>query len=420
VNEPVAIREEDRATPPCPHFGPCGGCQLQQLTYPAQLALKAARMQTLLARAELALPRLQIHGSPPLQYRNRIRLTLAEVEGELRAGYLASDKGDTPTEQPSFLPIRQCPIAAPILWRVTEALLDAVNANAVFWLRSTQYKLDQVELFATADEAGIQFTLFLRSAAKRLPAQLTLKFSNLCESIRTSIPELTGASIAILPIASAARSRRHENARPGPSWGAAGLLYTVAASTTEVRHPITCWVPRGTFFQVNRFVIPELISVATSGRSGALAFDLYAGVGLFSRALAQSFERVIAVEAAEPAAGTLAATKLANLRGVKATTLDFLRVAVVDRDRPELIVLDPPRSGAGAEVCGLLGRLAAPTLVYVSCSPETLSRDLATLAAADYAVSALHLFDLFPQTDHIETVAILTREKNEVPNAARM
>ena len=105
----------------------------------------------------------------------------------------------------------------------------------------------------------------------------------------------------------------------------------------------------------------------------------------------------------------LAQTKLPNLHAVKAATLDFLRVAVTGRDRPDLIVLDPPRSGAGTEVCSLLARIAAPTLVYVSCSPEALSADLITLAASGYTLAEMHLFDLFPQTTHIETVAILTR-----------
>jgi 23S rRNA (uracil1939-C5)-methyltransferase len=173
--------------------------------------------------------------------------------------------------------------------------------------------------------------------------------------------------------------------------------------------PATCWVPRGAFFQVNRFLLPDLLALVTANRTGALAWDLYAGVGLFARALARSFAHVLAVEIAEPAASALASPNLPNLRAVKSTTLDFLRAAVLQRDRPNLIVLDPPRSGAGPEVCALLARIAAPTLIYISCSPEALPRDLATLAASGYSIAELHLFDLFPQTTHIETVVILAR-----------
>ena len=156
-------------------------------------------------------------------------------------------------------------------------------------------------------------------------------------------------------------------------------------------------------------MIEALVQIVTSGRTGQLAWDLYAGVGLFTRALAPHFGQVTAVEIAEPAFTALASAKLPNRHAIKETTLDFLRSAVTQRERPDLIVLDPPRTGAGPEICALLGRIAAPTLIYVSCSPETLPADLTTLAAAGYRVTELHLLDLFPQTTHIETVAILTR-----------
>ncbi len=406
---------QDLASPPCPHFGPCGGCQLQHLTYAAQLNLKAERLRALLDG--LALPELQIHASPPLAYRNRIRLTLAEIAGRLRAGYITS-----PAPEPlnlearpqnlDFLPIIECPIAAPILWRATESLLALINQAAVAWLRNPQFKLDQLEPFTTGDESGLQFTIYVRTAAKALPGKLTAAFTTLCEKLRADIPELTGASIAILPLASTNRSRRNEQPRPGPTWGSIGLSYAVASlepRTPNLEPGLTFWVPRGAFFQANRFLLPKLLTLATANRTGSLAFDLYAGVGLFSRALARNFAQVTAVEIAEPAASALASHKLPNLHAVKATTLDFLRVAVIDRDRPDLIVLDPPRTGAGPEVCTLVGRIAAPTLIYVSCSPDTLPTDLATLSASGYRIAELHLVDLFPQTNHIETVAVLTR-----------
>ena len=479
-DNPIRNRE-DIADPPCPHFGPCGGCQLQHLTYAAQLRDKAAQLRGLLEATGIALPELQIHPSPPLAYRNRIRLTLAEVDGQLRAGYIRSlaDHGaECPTASPehtersgcsdgglegdeilnsvpipsgiSFLPIRECPIAAPILWRATEAFLASINEQPRLWLRNPQQMPDQLELFTTADESRLQLTLFLRTTAMILPKKLAADFTALCEALRARITELAGAGISLLPAHSRQRSRRAEQPRLGPTWGSPGLNYSISVpqpSTNNQQPETSSWVPRGAFFQVNRFLLPELLALVTANRtrrldrsrgdsqqgddtsrgflsrkttlqSGSseplirgtgLAFDLYAGVGLFSRALATQFAQVAAVEIAEPAFTALAATKLTNLRAVKATTLDFLRVAVTGRDRPGLIVLDPPRSGAGTEVCSLLARIAAPTLVYVSCSPEALSADLTTLTASGYTLAKLHLFDLFPQTTHIETVAILTR-----------
>ncbi len=480
LNPSAEVPTQDRAIPSCPHFGPCGGCQLQHLAYPAQLDLKAAQLHTLLEATGLPLPELQLHPSPPLAYRNRIRVTLAKHDGQLRAGYL---RATTESESPTFLPITECPIAAPILWRAAEALLAHLNQSPSLWLRNPNQVPDQIELFATADESRLQFTLYLRTAAKSLPKNLAADFTTLCDALHVNLPELTGAGIAVLPARSKDRSRRNEQPRPGPAWGSPGLLYSIPTQNEAATHDtsitqdqapthdqapaednlviltlseakgknpriaplslpvlqpastneIAYWLPRTAFFQVNRFLLPELLALVTANRTGPLApklaFDLYAGVGLFSRALAARFTQVIAVEIAEPAASALAArftqviaveiaepaasalaaTKLRNLRAVKSTTLDFLRTAVTGRDRPDLIVLDPPRSGAGREVCKLLARIGAPTVVYVSCSPESLPADLLTLAASGYRIAELHLLDLFPQTTHIETVAILTR-----------
>ena len=89
TEQPAVSADLDRAEPQCPHFGPCGGCQLQNVVYPAQLRHKAAQLGALLDTTGLALPEVQLHPSPPYAYRNRIRLTLAEVDGQLRAGYLS-------------------------------------------------------------------------------------------------------------------------------------------------------------------------------------------------------------------------------------------------------------------------------------------------------------------------------------------
>ncbi len=156
------------------------------------------------------------------------------------------------------------------------------------------------------------------------------------------------------------------------SWGADGLNYSAAGEDY--------WVSRGGFFQINRFLVDELVRLVTAGRRGAIAWDLYAGVGLFSRALAKAFQHVVAVETA--ASDLSRSFKGPGKRAVENTTVDFLRSAVVQRERPELIVMDPPRAGVGAEVCALLERISSPEIVYVSCDPVTLARDLKALVAS--------------------------------------
>jgi 23S rRNA (uracil1939-C5)-methyltransferase len=141
-----------------------------------------------------------------------------------------------------------------------------------------------------------------------------------------------------------------------------------------------------------------------------VVMDLYAGVGLFSLPLSQSFEQVIAVEVAPQATANLAANARSipgkKVRAIAGTTFDFLRRSALMN--PDLVVLDPPRAGVGTETLQLLIALKPKRLHYVSCSPPTLARDLGFLTKNGYQVDSLELFDFFPQTYHSESLARLT------------
>jgi 23S rRNA (uracil1939-C5)-methyltransferase len=163
------------------------------------------------------------------------------------------------------------------------------------------------------------------------------------------------------------------------------------------------------FFQANRFLVEELALTATEAAAGDLALDLYAGVGLFSAALAKKFARVVAVESNEAAARDLQHNLAGLDERARAVHGDVAAVLKNWREQPSLVLLDPPRTGVESAALERVAALAAPELRYVSCDPATLARDLAALHNAGYALRALHLFDLFPQTFHIETLAILRR-----------
>jgi 23S rRNA (uracil1939-C5)-methyltransferase len=379
-------------TPLCPHFGTCGGCQYQDLIYTEQLRIKRSHLEDLLQQASIeAPPNITLHSAEPYHYRNRIRLRLERVDNTLRLGYNIRTTTD-------FLPITTCPIAAPILFQTAEALLTtaAQNRDAAYWLNATS----EIELFCNDDLTRIQLTLFCAPRTKSPPNSFASAFA----AFQSHAPQITGAAaVAFDP-------RTGPTGRTLAEAGAPGLNYTVAAETY--------WITRGGFFQTNRFLLETLVQLVTEAagqpRHGTLAWDLYAGVGLFSRVLARHFTRITAVEA-NPTAATDLRTALHKLNphhtAIESTTLDFLRRAILDRDRPNLIVLDPPRAGAGLEACDLLNRIAAPRIVYVSCDPTTLARDLAALQP-HYSIKALHLIDLFPQTAHLETIAHLERNPN--------
>jgi 23S rRNA (uracil1939-C5)-methyltransferase len=172
-------------------------------------------------------------------------------------------------------------------------------------------------------------------------------------------------------------------------------------------------VSAGAFFQVNRYLIEELVSVVTGNASGENALDLYAGVGLFSAALGRSFHHIFAVEASQTSYADLVQNVSASVKAIGARTEDYLTSDSLRsrslRGRPDLVVLDPPRSGAGKLVTSALLKLGAPRIRYVSCDPATLARDIVPLIAAGYRIEEAHLFDLFPQTFHIESVMLLAR-----------
>jgi 23S rRNA (uracil1939-C5)-methyltransferase len=167
-------------------------------------------------------------------------------------------------------------------------------------------------------------------------------------------------------------------------------------------------VTGGSFFQTNRHMVEELVSIVCDGQPGALALDLYAGVGLFSVPLAKHFEKVIAAEIAPSSADDLLANVPRNTKAIRATTEDFLS-RHAPKQRPDLVVVDPPRGGLGKRVTDALAKLAPPRIAYVSCDPTTLARDLHELLGAGYAIDELHAVDLFPQTFHIESVVKLRR-----------
>jgi len=372
------------ATPRCPHFGVCGGCRHQDVAYDQQLNLKRARLEELLRNAGLATPEIAVHAAEPYEYRNRIRLRVERIDGTLRFGYSRAN-----TTQ--FLPIVSCPIAAPVLWQTAETLLATAQTDED--TAKCLFAASHAELFCSHDLARVQLTLLYEPRT----APPHDSFNGMMQALTTIAPQITSTAAVNYDARTGLPGRTLE------SWGASGIAYRAANETY--------WISRGAFFQVNRFLIDTLVQLVCNGRSGSLAWDLFAGVGLFSRILARSFAQVTAVEANAAAAADLHAA-LAKLgpahRAVQATTLDFLRSAMVQRDRPDLIVLDPPRAGAGVEACELLLRVAAPQMVYVSCDPATLTRDLAALQPS-YRIAALHLVDLFPQTEHLETVVVLER-----------
>ena len=169
-------------------------------------------------------------------------------------------------------------------------------------------------------------------------------------------------------------------------------------------------VSSNSFFQVNRFLLDRLVETATRGAEGETALDLYAGVGLFSLALARRFRKVTAVESGGGAVRDLRFNAeragFPRLQAEQATAEAFLEKL---DSPPDFLLMDPPRTGIGKAMVARLGDLKPPAVVIVACDPATLARDLAGLIAGGYRIARMALVDLFPQTFHLEIVVRLER-----------
>ena len=368
----IVTAAPERTTPACPHFGSCGGCAYQHANYSAQLAFKQAILRETLERGGVRAPEeICVLSAEPWRYRNRIRLGF-DAHGNI--GYRGR-------RSHAIVPIAECPISAPLLVRAALACADLARQF------TPTLRFTGLALFCDAKESALLATMFTANPARK-------HFEELARAFAKRIPALAGAELAL-------ENRTGEPEHILARWGAASITYSAAGFEYRVDH--------GAFFQVNRWLVDALVDRVTLGYAGALAWDLFAGVGLFARRLASSFERVIAVESAPAATAALAH----NLSGtsalaVKSDTLAFLK-RNVRGPRPDLIIADPPRTGLGSDVCAALAEIAAPAMVYVSCDPATLARDLRALLAYGYAIHSVTLADLFPQTFHLETVAHLQR-----------
>ena len=382
----------NRVPPACPYFAQCGGCHYQHARYEHQLDIKKEILRENLRRiAKLDLPfDIEVHPSPPWNYRNRSRLRV-QVSPAFAAGYfkLASHE---------LLAVEECPISSPLVNRGIASLWQSGRAGKV------PEGVREVEFFANADDSQLLVDVGCAGLARRAAVRAW------AEELRAALPEIAGV-VAF------------REANPGDrKAGVPEVLVTVGAAYLTYQTQRAAYrVGAGSFFQTNRHLTDELVRILTEGQSGKLALDLYAGTGLFSTALARDFHHIVSVEASQTSFADLSYNQSSNAEAVQATTEQYLaraetsgrvgKGAVLPHvpNRPDLAIVDPPRSGLGERVARLLATLGAPRVAYVSCDPATLARDLVPLLAAGYRVEQVHLVDLFPQTFHLESIVHLMR-----------
>jgi len=346
----VVAPAEGRVEPQCPYFGRCGGCHYQHANYKLQLEAKRAILrETLLRVGKLEAPaEIAVIAGDPWGYRNRAQFHMAGSA----IGYLEAHSH-------RLCSITHCPISSPRLNATLAALIEMMHDP-----RWPQF-VRSIEVFTNETETQLNVLESERPVAKR--------FFDWCAE---TIPGFVSGLL---------------------DYPAAGFAYRVGS---------------GSFFQVNRFLIDDLVRTAVGEISGESALDLYAGVGLFSLPLTRRFSQVTSVESGNSAVRDLrfnAERAEVRLEIAQSVTQDFLKKLTV---APDFVLADPPRTGLGKAVVARLAELKPPRITIVACDPATLARDLPGLLATGYRIERLTMIDLFPQTFHIETIAELWKHNN--------
>jgi len=385
--ESILRASPHRVAPRCSYFGGCGGCHYQHASYEHQLGVKVDILRESLRRfAKLdLLCEIEVHPSPPWNYRNRSRLQI-QVQPEFAAGYFKLGSHE-------LMAVEQCPISSPLINRGISELWLSARAGKV------AQAVCEIEFFANAGDTRLLLEIFCAREARRAAVRAW------AEELRAALPEIAG----VVAFRSAQAGTRPAPPEQILALGESSLTYETQLASYRVSS--------GAFFQTNQHLIDELVKIVTHGQHGELALDLYAGVGLFSTALAGDFHHIVAVESSQRSAGDLVYNLGSKGEVIQASVEQYLARLQKERSgkgrvfthSPDLAVVDPPRNGLGERVARMLANLGAPRLTYVSCDPATLARDLVPLLAAGYHVEQAHLVDLFPQTYHLETVLHLVR-----------
>ena len=369
----------------------CGGCPLLALPYREQLAKKQARLQELLGGFA---PVKAVQGmAEPLHYRNKAIASFATQRGKLVCGLYAEGTH-------RVLPGADCLLQEEILNKTLAAVLDAARA-----CRWTAYDEDRgtglLRHTVLRSSCSGKVLVTLVTPGPDLPGS-----KNFCTALRKKAPWVVSIVQNINPTRSSAVLGSREKTLYGPGFVLDTLCGTQFAISSR------------SFYQVNRTQTEVLYKKALelaklTGRETVI--DAYCGIGTIGLCAAPLAKQVIGVErnpaAVKDAAANARRNKIANARFVCADATEWMAAAAGEGLHPDVVFLDPPRAGSTPECIAAVNKMKPRRVVYVSCDPETLARDVAAFTRLGWRAAKFSPVDLFPQTKHVETVVLLSHKK---------
>ncbi|HSW35664.1 MAG TPA: 23S rRNA (uracil(1939)-C(5))-methyltransferase RlmD [Candidatus Limnocylindrales bacterium] len=378
-----------RVIPPCPYYNLCGGCQLQHLSYEMQLVWKQKRVAASLQRiGKIEAPVLPTCGMPtPYRYRNKARVHLAVDQGRVTAGFYE-------TQSHRVIDIEDCLVQHPV---------NVLAINTVRRVVQEQYSNKNVRtgqpllvtaMVVRASFATGQVLVTLESAAD---SSTLSRLKQLAQAISVGLKDRLAGVVL------------HQ-------MGKKGSRYTILVGQPFLEEEISPFryrISSQSFFQVNSIQAKVLFEQVTAyAAHPRTAFDLYCGTGNFALYLSRVAEHVIGVDSASStiadAKKNAATNGLHNLEFIKSLAED-IPALLLKGEHPKTILLDPPRKGCSPALLDAVVAAKPERIVYISCDPATLARDLAYLSPKGYLTQEIQPIDMFPQTSHVETVVLMSR-----------
>lgn len=366
----------ERVTPLCHYYGTCGGCQLQHINYKAQVEYKRKWVEDALRK----IAKFSDASVPPVtpanlqwEYRRRINLVLKRNEDAFQAGYIATDNN-------SLTLIENCPIFA----NKNDPVIKAVQSIC------KQLKCsDPFDGKATILKSGQEYITHFH-------------FRNMPENAFEILSNCLKTYACITGILATSQKKSFQFGNIETSWEMDGLSFNFTPNTFIQNHPEQ---------SLNIYRTIEAIAKKMQPKS---ILDLYCGIGISSLLLARQGSKVKGVEL-NPQSIQLAKVnaKKNNLDHAQFVIANVEKVLIqlLENDNPDFILVNPPREGLSPAVAQILKSKPEKTLVYISCMPSTLARDLKVLCENGYRFSSVQAFDMFPQTVHIETLVVLHNDE---------
>jgi 23S rRNA (uracil1939-C5)-methyltransferase len=392
----VLTRSESRTTPFCNVFGTCGGCQLQHLSYPAQLAWKADAVRGALQRIggfEDVEVRPTVGMTNPRGYRNKMSLVVEQRGGAPMLGFYQQRSHE-------LVPIDECPIVSPALSGYIGAL-NRARSQPEIGAALAQSRHVVARNARSTGESVVTFTTNRQSPEVARAAESLVQLFRGAVGLTNSF-ELTSEN--------AIMGRRHKT-------------LVGRSEIEEVLGGVRYRVSAGSFFQVNAEIVGRIFQYMSSGLEHPRRIvDLYCGAGTFALFFARHGCQVYGIEenpqAIREAVGNAQLNGLENWATFRAGRVEDAVTTPEAREamtKADIIFLDPPRKGSDDATLGAIAEARAPYIWYLSCDPATLARDLKFLAANGYRLGIVQPFDMFPQTGHVETLVTLYRDAKEFP-----